>query len=52
VSSERHDSSFAAVENSEPLVGDPGEWHLSIVEHFDPQCARSKMSLSLIYDAR
>jgi hypothetical protein len=37
VSSKRHERSFAAVESSEPLVGDPGGWRVSIVEHFATQ---------------
>jgi hypothetical protein len=35
---------FAAVENGEQLVGDPGEWHLTIVEHFAQQRARNVIS--------
>jgi hypothetical protein len=35
--------SFAAVENREQLVDDPGEWRPSIVEHFAQQRAWNVM---------
>jgi hypothetical protein len=38
--------SFAAVENREQLVSDPGECHLSIVEHFAQQRAGARSVMS------